>query len=109
MNELTRTLTVVTNNVPREVLHWSDLTEEEQAYWSDLLSNTRGCTFFRYNGNCEFLGEFISIDKILTEVHPELKEWDGISSDTAFSGLVIKLYTVEGVYDHDHIIVGRYY
>jgi hypothetical protein len=74
------TMKITTNNHYRFTLDSSDLTAKELKEF-DYLTDGEG-TFIRYKGFVWELGQFT-----LTE----LEGWDGISSDTAFSGAVIKM------------------
>jgi hypothetical protein len=71
---------ITTNNQYRDTLSAYDLTSKELESFN-YLEEGEG-SFIRYKGRVWDLGEFIRTD---------LKGWDGISSDTYFSGAVIKL------------------
>jgi len=95
---------IITNNQPRDILTWFDLTPAEQEYF-DYMNEGEG-SFFRYK-NCAYdLGEFMRIDKVIAP-HPQREtweNWDGYSSDSYFSGVLVR-YTV----NCDSVIIGRYY
>lgn len=90
---------VVTNNAPRPVLSGWDLTEKEREEF-DYIENVidEPYRFFRYKGNVYDLQDFI-----LTGYAAE--DWDGIRTDSFFSGVVIKL--VPG--DDESVIAGSVY
>ena len=71
---------ITTNNQYRDILNAYDLTPSELEAF-DYLEEGDG-SFIRYKGRVWELGGFMQTD---------LKDWDGISSDTYFSGAVIKL------------------
>jgi hypothetical protein len=71
---------ITTNNQYREILNAYDLTPSELESF-DHLEDGDG-SFIRYKGRVWELGEFTRTD---------MGGWDGISSDTYFSGAVIKL------------------
>ena len=71
---------IITNNHFRNILNAYDLTLKELKGF-DYLGEGEG-SFIRYKGRVWELGEFTRTD---------LEGWDGISSDTYFSGAVIKL------------------
>jgi hypothetical protein len=105
-------MTVITNNVPRDILDASDLTLEERKEfdyldWSALEEGTDSASFFRYRGQIYDLGEFSSSWGIMREgsLPVSLKGWDGYITDTFFSGIVVRYVTPE----FDTIIVGRMY
>ena len=55
--------------------------------------------FFKYKGNWYDVAEFMRVDNN----SPFHKQWDGYSSDTYFSGIVLK-YCYDGT-----VIVGTYF
>lgn len=92
---------IITNNVPRLLIDACDLTlaeREDFDYldWPAIEDGQDSATFFRYRGRLYDLGEFT-----LTEI----EGWDGIATDTFFSGTLVK-FVIE---DNDYIIVGRVY
>jgi len=105
---MTDTMTIKTNNVPRDVLHWWDLTDVERAEFDYLDFDTAqsDASFFRYRGNVYDLGEFSRIDKTVAP-HPQRQgweAWDGYHSDSYFSGILVKY-----VQDFERVIVATYY
>lgn len=103
-------LTIKTNNVPRPILNAWDLTEKEKAEF-DYIEFGEDCfnQFFRYKGEVYDLGEFVRIEEYAKRSNPwthttddkDLLKWQGIQTDTYFSGIVIK-YTD----DYESVIVG---
>jgi len=92
---------IITNNQPRQLLDWVNLTKKEQKEISDLLPSDMldGNLFFRYKKQVYPLSEILAVGR-----NPSLAKWGGYSPDTYFSGIVTKL-----VPEMDSIIVGRYY
>lgn len=105
---------ITTNNQPRNLISWYDLTEKEQAdfdYIEDGQFNG-----FRYKGQAYDLGEFV---RILSRSQQNngyynsfahtcddgdaMLEWSGVQSETYFSGILVKLV------DDESVIVGRYF
>ena len=86
---------IVTNNQPREVLTWRQLTPKEQKEF-DYFNPSNIGQFFRYKGVVYDLGEVIRIEGVAG--------WQGYYSGTAFSGVLIR-YTS----DCDQVIVGTYF
>lgn len=91
---------ITTNNVPRELVTFHDLPEaeredfdyiEEDGQWSPRL--------FCYRGHWYDSHEFERArgNEVLTG-------WDGVQSDTYFSGTLIRYAN-----DFEHVIVGRYF
>jgi hypothetical protein len=93
-------VTIRTNNVPRDLLDWSDLTNKEQAEF-DYIDDPQYATqrFFRYRGWTYDVQEFMSANG-----NNALMGWDGYSSDSYFSGVLIKL-----VCECERVIVASYY
>lgn len=97
-------LTIKTNNIPRPVLHWWELTDKERKEF-DYIDESLGDvfnTFVRYKGEAYDLGEFMRVNNTIGE--PLFEGWQGYQSDSFFSGLLVK-YTNDG----ESVIVGRYY
>lgn len=95
---------IITNNQPRDIISWYDLTEKEQKEF-DYLTEGEG-SFFRYKGWIYDLGEFMRIDTSIAP-HPQRKDWEkwhGYASDSYFSGVLVR-YTS----DYDQVIVGQYF
>ena len=88
------TVEIITNNVPRELIYWDDLTakEKERFDWVDDTDS-----FVRYCGHVYALSEF-------TTSAPA--GWDGIAPDSYFSGVLCKLAPVDS---DGQVIMGRYY
>lgn len=96
---------IITNNKPRHIIYGFELSNKEKEQF-DYLDNIEECSFFRYKGEIYDLGEFMRIDKAVAPhpQRPEWEDWDGYSSDSYFSGVLVR-YTS----DYEAVIVGRYY
>jgi hypothetical protein len=95
-------LTIITNNVPREILYGSYLTDEERAEfdyydWDAIDNGNNSVSFFRYKGQLYDLGDYERSDT-------QFEGWDGYYSETFFSGIVFRY-----VDDFEQVVVGRYY
>lgn len=88
---------IETNNQPRAILSWYDLTPAEQKEFNYLEEGAG--SFFRYKGWVYNLGEFMRID--YTAINDK---WHGYASDSYFSGVLIR-YTS----DCEQVIVGSYF
>ena len=101
------TLTIKTNNVPRETLYFCQLDTKEQQIVSDKFDYFTAeeldeQSFFKYRGEWYTLSDFLRIEN-----NSDLNGWDGYSSDSYFSGVLIKVSeSFMGDYD---VIVGRYF
>lgn len=92
------TLTIRTNNVPRQLIYGYQLTEaerEEFDYLDDDALDSQD--FFRFKGKVYDLSQFLRCEG------SELTEWEGYSPDSYFSGLVVKYA------EDDSVIVGQYF
>ena len=99
-------LTIITNSVPRDILEAWDLSpaEREQFDYVDWPAVERGedsAQFIRYKGELVDLGEFEVWDN---PASPTRQGWDGIRSDSFFSGLLVRY-----VEDFERVVVARYY
>ena len=109
-------MTIKTNNVPRELLSGWELTQEERLeldYIADEDDNESWGNevnrFFRYNGDIYDTNEFVRIVPrsqcvgFEHGVEPDspLLKWDGIQTDSFFSGIVIRY--CEG---YESVVVG---
>lgn len=93
---------IITNNQPRQLLGWWDLTDNEKQEFDWLETEEEQCSteFFRYKRQVYTLEEFV-----LPCRDGALSDWDGLHATSAFSAVLIK-------YTHGHddeIVVGRYY
>ena len=97
------TLTVKTNNVPRDLLSTFELSSaqysklREQFDWMDL-DEFDSAMFFEYRGQVLALSDFMR-----TEGDLLAQGWQGILNETFFSGIVVKI-----VESCERIVVGRY-
>ena len=95
-------LTIKTNNTPRLIMSWHDLTAIEQAELDYIDPNDGGGSFFRYKNQAYDLNEFTRIND--SYMGGDLEGWDGLQGQSYFSGILIKFSE-----DGDGVIVGRYY
>ena len=86
---------IKTNNQPRENLTWRQLTPAEQKEF-DYFDPSQIGQFFKYKGNIYDISEAMRIEGV--------GDWQGCYSETAFSGVLIKLCN-----NGDSVIVGSYY
>ena len=100
-------LTIKTNNQEHELFHFLDFNESEQQqlkidydWMEDDIETNFG--FFRYQGEIYHLQDFTSLHG--NNSSEEFKGWDGIASDSYFSGVIIKLTE-----ENDAVVVGRYF
>lgn len=115
--------TVKTNNIPRDVINAWELTPDERAEfdylnWNAIDDGTDSASFVRYRGELYYLGDFVRIIPRSGQLGPigwchpveddsPLAAWDGIRTDSYFSGIVIRWYRDEfGHVDCERVVVG---
>ena len=118
-------MTIRTNNVPRDVLNAWELTPKERAEfdyldWGAIEEGSDSASFVRYRGELYDLGEFIRIEPMgsshigpmgcsynMMERDNVLASWDGIRTDSFFSGLVLRWAKDEcGRLDCERVVIG---
>lgn len=93
-------ITIKTNNVPRPVIYGYELTEKERREFDYIPDDDIDShSFIRYKGWVYDLGEFMRVDE-----DSALAGWHGYSSDSYFSGVVMKYADKSG----EAVIMGRY-
>ena len=102
--------TVITNNVPREILDAWELTpaqREDFDYldWAAIERGEDSATFVQYRGELYDLNDICEAS--WGGGMPEsLRGWDNYASDSFFSGVVVR-YVHED--DDYRVVMGRYY
>lgn len=101
---------IITNNHPRELICVHDLTEDEYKEFADYVPKDGeyhgSVRFFRYKGNVYDTENCEPIYPSLSDFIQDFKVWDGIFTETFFSGVLFKY--APGT-DLEEVIVGRYY
>lgn len=88
---------IITNNQPRDILSWYDLTPVELKEFDYInTENQIDALFFRYKGNVYDIGETVYITS--------MGDWQGIYSQSYFHGVLIKINP-----HVETVIVGSYY
>ena len=87
---------IITNNKPRQLIYGYELTDKQKQDF-DYIADIDSHDFVRYKGNVYDLSEFVRIEN-----NDRLKDWDGYSSDSYFSGTLVKYI------DSDTVIMGWY-
>lgn len=91
------TVTIKTNNKSRDLLYFHELPARWQKEYQDVEEKD-DLVFFIYRNWCYRLDDFMRVER-----NEELKDWHGYSSDTFFSGVLIKYLDQE-----NRVVVGRY-
>lgn len=103
MSDTELTVTVVTNNHPRDLACWYDLPAEAQPDFDYIEGEDRyTLRLFKYRGAWYDTGEFSPCGE--SPAYRELGEWHAVQSYTYFSGTVIRYCD-----DFERVIAGRYF
>ena len=96
---------IVTNNVPRQLIHGYELTDKEREEFDYLSSDELfERDFFRYKGNVYDMGEFMRITDTMELHDSQLKEWHGYMADSYFSGILVRYIERD-----EEIVVGQFF
>lgn len=106
-------LTIITNNIPRDIIDDWELTEKDRAEfdyldWDAIDAGNDSASFVRYKGELIDLGEFQRLHdhgRVQMARDGGMDTWDGYRSDSFFSGQLIRWHGTDG----EQVIMGRYY
>ena len=87
---------IITNNKPRQLIYGYELTDKQKQDF-DYIEDIDSHDFVKYKNNIYDLSEFMRIETI-----DSLKDWHSYSSDSSFSGTLVKYL------DSDTVIMGWY-
>lgn len=97
-------LTIKTDNKFRNLLYGYELTPEERREFDYIdPADFDSHDFFRYKGRVYDLGEFMRCE-LNGAAQDEWSKWDGYSSDSAFSGILVKYSP-----DFEQVKIATYY
>lgn len=103
---------ITTNNVPRDVLYWHDLTDAERKEFDYLDTEDRqnDASFVRYKGWCYDMGEFERVPNVdgTANNYNSFQGWDGYHSDSFFSGVLLRWSRVSERADTGAVVMGYY-
>ena len=88
---------IMTNNKPRQLIYGYELSDKQKQDF-DYIEDINSHDFVKYKNNIYDLSEFMRIEN-----NDSLKGWEGYSSDSYFSGTLVKYI------DDDSVIMGWYY
>ena len=113
-------LTIVTNNVPRDVVYGYQMSHkvlkeefdiETEGMNDDEISDLCSMQFVKFRGVWYNLQDFIT-----TSPGPwnhglpeEFMQWDGYASDSFFSGTLLKYVKDDDIMDFDRVVMATYY
>ena len=97
---------IKTNNVPRELICFADLTVKEQEEFDYIKGDeVFDYRLVRYTGQVYDVNEFMALRRSNTaQLLEDMKGWDGYQSDSYFSGVVVKFTE-----DHESVVMGTYF
>lgn len=99
-------LVIKTNNVPRQLLSWHELSEKERAEFDylDTEEAQEWARFVRYKNWVYHTGDIMRID-VNRELLPSgFENWHGYISDSFFSGVLFRISD-----DNESVICATYY
>ena len=88
---------IMTNNKPRQLIYGYELTDKQKQDF-DYIEDIDSHDFVKYKNNIYDLSEFMRVEN-----NDSLKDWQGYSSDSYFSGTLVKYI------DNDNVIMGWFY
>lgn len=88
---------IMTNNKPRQLIYGYELSDKQKQDF-DYIEDIDSHDFVKYKNNIYDLSEFMRVEN-----NDSLKGWEGYSSDSYFSGTLVKYI------DDDNVIMGWYY
>lgn len=91
---------IITNNHSHELVNFWDLKDKDREWYEDMFDGIEDEHFFYYRGNCHLLSDYMRI-----ESNSPLAKYgyDAYSSDSFFSGTMIKL-----VENNEYVKVATY-
>lgn len=92
---------IITNNKPRPLLALWELPQEAQKNFDYVLPDDGSYRFVKYKGEWTDCFDMQSVSRELG--FSQFKGWDGIASDSYFSGVLVRFV------DDDQVVVGRYF
>jgi len=99
---------IITNNHARDPLYWHELTDKERAkfdYYTEERLSQEDPEFVRYKGEIYDLND---VEMIRGYQPEEFRDWDGIVTETFFSGILFK-FIQYGSEEERAVVCGRYY
>lgn len=79
---------IVTNNRPRPVLYWHELTLKEQKEFDWIENPENMVSFFRYRGQVYCLNEVMKVEQ---SGELAVRGWHGHIGESFFSSIVVRL------------------
>lgn len=102
--------TYVTNNVPRELFSWSELSEKAKEnfdYIADIIRENPD-DYNPYAAHfVEYLGEWYDLDEFTITPGVKAAGWNVVQADSYFSATLCRYFDREGNYMGDYVVMGR--
>ena len=105
---------IITNNHVRDILYWWDLTDKEKLEFDWITDNKDHdpdeFQFFKYKDWIYCLSDFLRYGKgsLMGQLPNDFNGWDSYTSDSFFSGILIKFPDRNNWDLENGIIVGWY-
>ena len=105
-------ITIRGNGIPRPIIYGFDLSEKEKLKfdWMDD-EEIMDSQFFKFKGQVYALSEIMAVHNPVYNPNPPewMKNFDGYSSDSFFSGILVKFGSNDFPDDTEYIRVYTYY
>ena len=104
---------IITNNHVRDILNWWDLTDKEKLEFDWITDNEDNnpddFQFIKYKDWIYCLSDFLRYPSMWGSLPDEFNGWDSYTSDSFFSGILIKFPDPDNWDYENGIIIGWYY
>lgn len=102
---------IATNNKPRPLLHWDELTPKEQKELDYIKSEEAGLQFVRYRGWVYDIYDMMAVRKDTLPADSFLRGWDAYLEGSYFSAVLMRWVGDDegcnGDY-HDQVVMGTW-
>jgi len=88
---------IITNNQPRNMIYWHDLTPKEREQFDHYRNADDGAEYVRYRGCVYDLCDIM-------KAPDSMSSWDAAAPDSYFSGFLVRF-----VDDGERVICGRWF
>ena len=82
--------TITTNNKPRDLMYWEELTAKEQKELDYIKPDEAGFQFVRYKGWVYDVDDMMAVRAESLPADSFLRGWDAYVGDSYFSGVLIR-------------------
>ena len=113
-------INIVTNNVPRDVISGYEMDPkilkkefdiDIEGMNDDQIGDLCSMELVKFRGVWYYLIDYKTTrpDHRNQALPEQIREWDGYSSDSFFSGILLKYAREDDRIDHERVVLGTYY